>query len=476
MSEPAAGPPAGSALRGGFASVNITPPLGVSMEGYIGLDRMAAGIADELYARAMVLSDGVTRLAIVSCDLLGLARESVSRMRQLIEAATGIPPEAVLIACTHNHTGPQAIDLYRPKDEGYHDQLIRKVASAVRMANDQLGPVQVGVGFGSEPTLCYNRRILLKDGRAAFPALVPNPEDVASIEGPTDPTVGVLSFADAQGRLRGVIVNYATHVDVITGDYISADYPGVMVDVLRKVYGPELITFFMAGACADIDPIGYGDPRLQTRAHYGDPEGASKAQQIGTILAAEALKVLARTSYQSVATLAATSHVLRLATRKPSAEQVREAERVLADPDAAVAADAAHGNIPTVQLMTRARNLAKAVLRFAEFQSTHSTLPVEIQALRIGELALVGIPGELFAALGMQIQAELAPRRCMVLTYSNDYLGYIPSLVAYEHGGYETMPGWANQLEPDSGPRMVSEAVAMVHNIYLNDNGGADGL
>jgi hypothetical protein len=99
------------------------------------------------------------------------------------------------------------------------------------------------------------------------------------------------------------------------------------------------------------------------------------------------------------------------------------------------------------------------------FQQTHPTLPVELQALRIADVDMVGIPGELFAALGQDIQSGLAPRRCLVLTYCNDYLGYIPSLAAYDHGGYETMPGWANQLEPESGPRIVRESVELVRHL-----------
>ncbi len=342
-------------LRGGFASVNITPPLGISLEGYVGLERHASSIADELFARAMVLDDGTTRLAVVSCDVLGLQRETVLTIRRLIQDTAGIPPEAVLISCTHNHTGPQSLELYRPKDQPYLDQLIKKVVSAVRLANDGLTPVSVGVGVGHEPSLCHNRRILLKDGRAYFPTLVPDPDDVVAIEGPTDPTVGVMAFAGGDGHLRGVMVNYAAHVDVITGDRISADYPGVMVEVLRKVYGPELVAFFTAGACADIDPLGYRDPRLQTRAHYHDPEGSSKARQIGTILAAEVMKVLARLDFQSTATLGAASRVLMLPTRRPSEEPVREAERVLTDSSAGAGAENTRGKIPIEQWHTRAQ-------------------------------------------------------------------------------------------------------------------------
>lgn len=450
-------------LRGGFAAVNITPPLGISIEGYVGLDRYATGVADELFARAIVLDDCGVRLAIVSCDVLGLERQTVLQIREAIQATTGIAPEAVLVSCTHNHTGPQSLDLYRPKDLGYMDQFVKKAVSAVRLANDNLLPVSVGVGTGQEPSLVHNRRVVLKDGKAYFPTLVTNPNDIVAIEGPTDPTVGVVAVADTSGAVRGVVVNYSTHVDIISGDLISADYPGVMVDVLQRVYGASTVAMFTAGACGDVDPIGIHDPRFRTRHHYHDSEGPAKADQIGTILAAEAIKTIARLEYQPTAVLGAKSRCLHLAVRQPSEEQVAEARRVL--DNTASSAPASGQKISAAEWNVRAHNLARATLRFAEFQRQSPVIPVEVQALRIGESVLIAIPGELFAALGATIIEQSPAQHTFVLTYCNDYLGYFPTLVAYEHGGYETVPGWANQLEPDTGERLVAEAVALAHEV-----------
>ena len=455
-------------LRGGFAAVNITPPLGISMEGYVGLDRLATGVADELFARAILLDNGDTRLAIVSCDVLGLDRDTVQTIRGRVQSTTGIPPEAVLIACTHNHTGPQTLDLYRPKDQGYMDLLVRQVVSAVRRAYDNLIPVVLGVGAGFEPTLVHNRRVILKDGQSYFPAFVTNADDVVAIEGPTDPTVGVITVADQAGKVRGILVNYSTHVDVITGDQLSADYPGVMVNLLQRVYGPETVAMFTAGACGDVDPIGMRDLHFHTRQHYHDSEGPTKARQVGTVLAAEAMKVIARLNYTPTAQLGAASRCLSLPTRRPSAEQVQAAQRTLDQQVDSLAIDTSRGKISTEEWNVRARNLARATLRFADFQARSPHLPVEVQALRIGETVLLGIPGELFSALGRAIIEGSPAAHTFVLTYTNDYLGYIPTRVAYEHGGYETIPGWANQLEPEAGERLVEEAVALAREVMTS--------
>ena len=92
-------------FRAGAAEVLITPPLGISMSGYYN-DRKADDVHDELYAHALVLESGEAKAALVVCDIIGLDRSLASESRQMIEERTGIPAAAVMICCTHTHTGP----------------------------------------------------------------------------------------------------------------------------------------------------------------------------------------------------------------------------------------------------------------------------------------------------------------------------------------------------------------------------------
>ncbi len=95
-----------SSLRGGCSKVNITSPLGIPLIGSYG--KPSDDVLDELYAKALVLNDGRTTLAIVSVDLLYVPLEEVTNpIREIIEEKIGIPGRNVFICATHTHSGPE---------------------------------------------------------------------------------------------------------------------------------------------------------------------------------------------------------------------------------------------------------------------------------------------------------------------------------------------------------------------------------
>src|SRR6185437_16965194 len=98
-------------LTAGSAAIDITPPVGTHLAGQF-QDRIAESIHDPLYARALVLDDGTTRLAVVACDLLALKRTTVARARELAAAQTGIPAGHIMVTASHTHTGPPTTDIF----------------------------------------------------------------------------------------------------------------------------------------------------------------------------------------------------------------------------------------------------------------------------------------------------------------------------------------------------------------------------
>src|SRR2546426_980099 len=91
--------------RVGVASVRITPSPGVPMAGYYN-ERKAESIHDDLYAKAMVIEKDGAKAALVACDLISMPRPVVEEARQLIQRATNLRGERVMISATHSHTGP----------------------------------------------------------------------------------------------------------------------------------------------------------------------------------------------------------------------------------------------------------------------------------------------------------------------------------------------------------------------------------
>ncbi len=164
---------AAPALQAGAATSNITPELGVLVVGGFA-PYPARHVHDELQARCLVLDDGKTKLALVVCDVLGLHRSVSVEARRLIQEATGIPPENVLISATHTHSAGTALGKNRYVSEqvldDYQRFVARRIADGVRRALNLLRPAEVAFGTIDVPEQVHNRRWLMREG-----TLQPNP-------------------------------------------------------------------------------------------------------------------------------------------------------------------------------------------------------------------------------------------------------------------------------------------------------------
>ncbi|MBN2287902.1 MAG: neutral/alkaline non-lysosomal ceramidase N-terminal domain-containing protein, partial [Candidatus Glassbacteria bacterium] len=177
----------GGSLRGGTARVDITPPVGCWLSGWEIRDKPSEGVADNLYAKALVLADGENRIALVSADLIGVPAGIVSAAREAARRQTGIPGENILIAATHTHFGPM-VKKYRFEpgsrvDPAYLEELTGKLARVVKEAHGRLAGIRVGAAKGEAPELLFNRRTRDSRGRAVMTFVLP-PADPGLSFGP----------------------------------------------------------------------------------------------------------------------------------------------------------------------------------------------------------------------------------------------------------------------------------------------------
>src|SRR2546425_2621551 len=154
----------------GAAEVVITPPVGGELEGYGNRQGGSTGVHDDLMAHALVLDDGARRAAIVTCDVIGLDAPIIARVREAA-GAWDIPPDRVMVACTHTHAGPRGLLSRRGADTALVDVLTRQLVGALRAAAGDLAPARLMAGEGRVDSVSMNRR---------FP------------DGPIDTTVRVL--------------------------------------------------------------------------------------------------------------------------------------------------------------------------------------------------------------------------------------------------------------------------------------------
>ncbi len=426
-------------IKGGCAKVNITSPLGIPLIGSYG--KPSDDILDELYAKALILNDGNNTIAIISADLLYTPLEEITNpVRVIIKEKTGIPEQNVLICATHTHSGPEVFARTKLPSQGrmpaskidrnYLQILIRKTADAAVIAYKNMQEVKIGAAKGHIPEIVYNRRPKAADGsvKMAFtlPAeviatkkIVTDPGDCVKVTfdykqeeaqlefGPIDPDACVLRVEDANGAITGSLINFGCHPVCIypyLSTSISADYPAYATGVVEQVEGG--ICLFTLGLAGNAVPV---------------VRGVKPREKIGKALGSEALRRLQMVTTTGSVALKALKREIKFATKKE------------ADPNE------------------------------TEADENKEYVTTEIQVLRLGDIYILGLPGEVLVEVGLEIKKKAGLENLFIVTVSNDTVGYICHSGAYEEGGYE--PGRGTNLAKGAGEIMIKEALEIIDQI-----------
>lgn len=431
-------------LTCGLYETDITPPLGFAIPGYF-TPRPAIGIKDPLYAKAIVIGNDESLLAIIGLDTIGIEKEEVQAIRHLVTEATGIPASHILVAATHTHTGgPIYRDRGSDGDE-YTAYLVKKAADTAVMAFGLRQPARIGFAKGEEKGLSFNRRFFMKNGGFRTNPGFNNPE-IDRPAGPIDPEVAVIRIDAEDGSPLGVLASFACHPDTIGGMRYSADYPGELSRVLKAVYGNAFVSLFLNGACGNINHLDFLN---------GTKPGPDVYKKMGRVLAGEVMKTRERAEYDEDLSLEGYSKSLLLTVRKPSQEELDRSQSVI---------ERASSEVKDEAITEADVFFAKQILtlqRRAEWETT-----VEMQALRIGSTSIAAFPCELFVEFGQEIKAKSPFAQTIVATYANGVNGYVATREAFTQGGYETRLTSRTRLAPDSGEKMVETLRGLLNELY----------
>jgi len=301
---------ASAELQAGFGTVDITPEIGASIPG--GWKAVPGrGVLDPLLVAACVVTDGTTPVALVGVDGIFIGGDTVKQARERIARNTKIPGANVLVAASHTHTGGPLLLCHGVEaDPRYQERVASAVAKAVEDAWASLQPCEVGVGLGKEDTISFNRRFLMKDGKEiTHPGKpgTPHHREIVRPAGPIDPDVGVLAARKPDGKVLGVVVNFACHGTAVGGDLFSSDYIGPLRKHLKKSYGESAQVVFLNGACGDITQVDNQSP--------GNDFGPARAEMMGSKLAAEAVRTVARMSWLNTLTTAVATETVPVRIR-----------------------------------------------------------------------------------------------------------------------------------------------------------------
>ena len=430
--------PAGqAALKAGCAKVNITPPVGVWLSGYGSRNKPSDDIVDELYAKALVLNDRSNSIAIISVDLLWVPLEITNEVRGILKKKIGIDEQNVLICATHTHFGPKIFaktkigpdDPNNTIDKSYVKTLVKKMTDSAFLAHKNMQEVKIGAIKGWLPEIVYNRRPRKADGSVQTTFSLPlevtagrkiqhDPDGSVRVTfsmpeltfGPIDPDVWVLRVENMNGQIVSSIVNFACHA--VSGSAfsdwfysISADFPGVTTRTVEQAEGG--ICLFTSGTAGDIVPIQRGKkPRFQ----------------IGKALAGEALRRLQ---------FVPTSGDIKIKAMKKAVK------------------------IPIKQSLSPDRII--------DADKGKNYLTTEIQVLRLGDVYLLGLPGEILVEVGLEIKKKAGLENLVIISLSNDAVGYVCHSQAYDQGGYE--PGSGTNLAKGAGEIIVKQALNLLDQI-----------
>ncbi len=433
-----------SDFRAGAAASNITPHMGVPLDGTIMQTGPAKQVHDELWARCMVLSDGTTTLAIIVVDSTMISTDVHEAAKKRIESELGIPQQNICISATHTHSAPRVItglvddDLHRD----YLDWVVVRIADGVRRAHNNLVTAEIGWGSFDEPRFVHNRRWFVKNG-AESPfgetgeKVKMNPganrDNLDRPAGPVDSEVFVMALRRAEDRQPIAIMgNYGLHyVGGVPGGSVSADYFGAYAGQVQKQWmadrlDPPFVGLMSNGTSGDVNANDFSGERKKYLPY-------ERMNSIAGSLAEDTGQVLESLNWQTDASLDAAAIDLTLSVRKPDAERMDWADKAKAPDD-------------TRLRLTRPQIYAREALFLADYPDA---VTIPLQAFRIGKLAITQSPCETFAETGLGIKAESPFQgNTFTIELANGYAGYLPPEEQFEYGGYETWPARSSFLEP----------------------------
>jgi len=403
-------------LRAGAGKVSITPAADEFPYTAPG-ERPFVGIHDDVYARALVLDDGHKRVAVVLVEVTKLP--DPPGLLKAIAQEIGVAETNVMVAASHTHDVP--LVFFHEKEPNVLQareiaRLTEGALEAVRQANAQLRPARIAFGRGQA-------FMNVNNGEQAGLTSGYDPQ------GPSDKSLDVIRVEAMDGRPLALLVNYATHAEVMfrsatkDGGYeVSGDLPGAVSRLLETQAGAAPVVLYSAAAEADQHTL-FKSQQPAGRLPAVD-EGAG-----GWAL----LDVQARRVVEAALSV--------LASMPPGVAQAQ------------IYAAAGQVSCPG-QRMRMDRTSGKVTVE--------DTPPVDIplSMIRINDIVLAGVPGDTASAIGEKFKSSSPVAHSTLISMANGGLGYLLADASYAHPGHAVM---GSPLKPHCAlPAIVDGLVRLI--------------
>jgi len=467
--------PAAARLRAGAATSNITPPLGTMKVGGF-VPTPINHIHDELYARCLVVDDGRKKIAIVICDLLGFHRSVSVEARRLIQEATGIPPEHVLISATHTHSAGSALGTSRyvseQKLDDYQLFVARRIADGVQRADNLLRPAEIAFRSVDLPEPLLNRRWFWKEGKGrpnpfgkiekAYKTGAPGPE-FSHPAGPTDTALSIVALREPAGPLIAAYCAYSMHYAGMGMPglvAVSADYFGFFCEELKRLQGGERADgppFVAMLANATSGDVGPDQRRYNKLDKTHGPYGRSRAAG-GEVAQAAYAALQGINDWKDHAEIDARYRELDMGWREIEPELLTWAKEI-----EATAPRLSSGNIGIAAKFPTTPDWATRLSYAGRVQALAAKtdkVKFPVQVLRLGDISIGTSPCETYSEIGLEYKQRSPFAKSFMVELSHAMIGYLPPPHQFENGEYSTWPG-TNIVERQASVKMLDALVEM---------------
>ena len=388
--------------KAGVASTKITPKENMWMAGYGFRTKPSEGADQELWAKALALEDAKGNKALfVSTDILGFSKEVSDNVRAQLQRKYGLTKAQIILSASHTHSGPvlsnALVDIYPltpgedAKIAAYTAFFEKEVIKVAEQALRSLKPAKLEAENGIT-RFGVNRRT---NEEAKI-------TQVFELKGPSDPSVPVIRVTGSDNSVIAIVFGYACHTTTLNEYKFSGDYAGFAQLELEKLY-PGATALFFLGSAGDQNPL----PR----------RGTAKAKQYGKDLANAVQRVLEEPMKTLSPSLGTAYEEIDLGFMPaPSKEQLAKLVK---------------------EKNGYEKRWAERMLQKAERNEPFmKSYPYPVQVWMLGEQPLFSLGGEVTIEYTVKIK-QMFGNHAFVAAYTNDVMGYIPSLKVWREGGYE---------------------------------------
>ena len=445
-------------MKAGFAEREYTPaegPIPGQIKAHYGKGKLTP-----LMAHAAVIESKGVYAVLLSLDIIFFTVDFATALRERIAKALKISTDCIFVHTTHTHTGCET-DVRCWGCPANPEALIPVADAATQAAiaaYEQMAEVKMGTGRTYETRYSFCRDFFTTDGHVEMnPAAtrVP-PEKLVSPISDIDQSVNVIRFDDMEGKPLCFVINYALHLDTNAHpDKFDADYAGTLREALRRHYGKDVVVVFFNGCCGNINHIDFKNnnhqkththPKTYSSWHIG--EGlAETVREMNPPPYPRAGEILIQGRYCTFPT----------ARRYATPERKEWAKSFLAHAEKAKA-ESKSVNYHDEQC---------AEIYLAEdADKTPRLMDIGIHVLQIGDIVFVGLPGEIFSEIGLQIKALSPFAHTVVVELADGWHGYIAPDYVLRTGCYESIYSNISYTGLGTADVLVNGAVTMLKGMF----------